>query len=172
MSILTFQQQTAVKPISDKNSLKFNQIVTEVINSDLVDMLGAAMVTAIQNDSTAERFTNILDSKTYENCNGNNVRFEGLRYVLAYLVYARYIKSSHVKDTFSGMVRQNRAESEFISDGTLRGLQQEAKDIAVAQFKLIEAYLQENSTVYPEWEKGVNRKQFKPRMINIRKTYY
>lgn len=168
--ILTFQQQTAVKPISDKNSLKFNQIVTEVINSDLVDMLGAPMVTAIQSDPTAERFTNILEPKTYENCNGHNVKFEGLRYVLAYLVYARYIKSSHVKDTFSGMVRQNRTESEFVSDGTLRGMQQEAKDIAVAQFKLIEGYLQENCQAYPEWGKGVNRVQFKPRMTNLRKT--
>jgi hypothetical protein len=168
--ILTFQQQTAIKKISEKNALNFNQIRDEVINSELIDLLGAAFVTALKANPTAERFTNILDSNIYENCYGNDVRFEGLRYVLAYLVYARYIKSSHVKDTFGGMVRQNRAESDFISDGTLRGMQQEAKDIAVSQFKLVEDYIKEHVDEYPEWEKGVNRRQFKPRMINLRKT--
>ena len=169
--ILTFNQQKAIKAISDKNQSKFNQLLTETLNSDMVDLLGASFVTAMKNDPTAQRFVDILEPKTFENCYNNLISHEGLRYVIAYLIYGRYIKSSHIFDTFTGMVQKNRSESQTVSDGTLRGLQQEAKDIAVSQFKLIEQYLQENSDTYPEWEKGSNRKHFKPRMINVRKTF-
>lgn len=169
-TLLNLQQQNSFKPISEKTELKYNQLVSETINSDLVTMLGASFVTALKKEPTAERFVKILDPLTYKNCNDNDVSHEGLRYVMAYLVYARYIGGNTVKDTFSGMVRPNRSESENVSYGHIKAMQLEAGNIATAQFKLIENFLQENSSDYPEWERGANRVSFNPRFINIRKT--
>lgn len=171
MSILTFQQQTAIKPISKNNANQFSQLYNEVMNIDLPNLMGAAFVTALKANSTDERFTNILEPNVYENCYGNDVAFEGLRYVIAYLIYARYVRAVNSIDTFSGIVRQNRNDSEHVSDGTIRAMQQEAKDAAVSQLRLIEDYLTENSSEYPEWEKGLSKKGFRPRIINLRKTY-
>lgn len=171
-SILSLQQQQSIKPISENNAGKFNQLVVESINSDLVKLLGAPMVTAIKASPTEERFVKLLDPYTFTNCYDNDVTHEGLRYVLAYLVYSRYIGSNSVKDTFSGMVRQNRSESEHAGYGHIKAMQEEAKAVAVAQFNIIKDFLIENCEDYPEWEHGMNRVQFKPRMINVRKTYY
>lgn len=171
MSILTFQQQTAIKPISKNNATMHSQLLVEVLNIDLVNLLGAAFVTALKSNPTDDRFTAILDANNFVNCYGNTVSFEGLRYVIAYLVYARYVRAVNVKDTFNGLVRQNRTESEHVGDATIRAMQQEAKDAAVSQLKLIEEYLTDNSETYPEWEKGLSKKGFRPRIINLRKTY-
>ena len=168
--ILTFDQQQGIKPISKNNASKFSQLLNETINTDLVQLLGAAFVTALKKEPTVARFVNILDSNTYENCYGNDVTFEGLRYVIAYLLHSRYIRSSSSHDTFSGVVKVNRPESENVSDGTLRAMQQESKDIAVTQFNLVKSYLVENCADYPEFEYANASKTFTPRMINIRKT--
>lgn len=169
--MITFQQQQGIKRISEKNSSIYNQIRDETINSELFKMLGAPMITAIKANLTSERFVNILSPKTFTNCYDNEVTHEGLRYVLAYLIYSRYIGQSSVKDTYSGMVKQNRNETEHVSFGHIQSLQQDAKNIAVSQFEIIKSYIEENKDDYPEFENGRNRVNFKPRMKNIRKTY-
>jgi hypothetical protein len=172
MPLITLQQQQQFKPISLNNALEYNQIETETVEKDLTELLGAAMVAALLKAPTSERMLNILNEKEFEDTSGNTVIHKGLTSVLAYLIYARYIAGSSIKDTMTGLVKKNRQESENVNDGAIRVLRQEARDVAVAKFQLVKEYLSMNSNTYPEWECGSNRRQFKPRMINLRKTYY
>ena len=169
-SILTLAQQQSNKPISEKNAAKFNQLRDETIRKDLTDLLGAALIDAIIKSPTDERFVNLLDAKEYEDSSGYTRQHLGLRFVLSYFLYARYIGMSDVSDTFTGLVRKNRTESESLSDGRVKMLQNDARDIAVSKFALVKEYLTINSTTYPEWKCGVDRKQFKPNFTTLRKT--
>lgn len=169
-AILTLAQQQANKKISEKNSDRFNQLREECIYKELTEMLGASLVNAIIATPTAERFESILNPKEFEGQDGYNRTHAGLRNILSYLIYARYIGESDINDTFTGLVRKNRTESESISDGRIRLLQNDVRDIAVSKFALVKEYLTINSTTYPEWKCGVDRKQFKPNFTTLRKT--
>ena len=169
-SILTLAQQQANKPISEKNAAKFNQLREETIRKDLTDLLGAALIDAIVKSPTESRFVNLLDAKEYEDSSGYTRRHLGLRFVLSYFLYARYIGMSDVADTYTGLVRKNRTESESLSDGRVKMLQNDARDIALTQFNSIKEYMTENITEYPEWHCDTNRKTFKPQVTTLRKT--
>ena len=169
-AILTLAQQQANKKISEKNSDRFNQLREECIYKELTEMLGASLINAIIANPTETRFVDILEAKEFEGLDGYNRKHAGIRNILSYLIYARYIGESDVNDTFTGLVRKNRTESESLSDGRIRLLQNDARDIAVSKFALVKEYLTINSTTYPEWKCGVDRKQFKPNFTTLRKT--
>lgn len=169
-SILTLAQQQSNKPISEKNAAKFNQLREETIRKDLTDLLGAAFIDAIVANPTENRFVNLLDAKEYEDYNGYTRRHLGLRFVLSYFLYARYIGMSDVSDTYTGLVRKNRTESESLSDGRVKMLQNDARDIALTQFNSIKEYMTENISEYPEWHCDTNRNTFKPQVTTLRKT--
>ena len=169
-AILSIAQQQANKKISEKNSDRFNQLREECIYKELTEMLGASLINSIIANPTETRFVDILEAKEFEGLDGYNRKHAGLRNILSYLIYARYIGESDVNDTFTGLVRKNRTESESLSDGRIRLLQNDARDIAVSKFALVKEYLTINSTIYPEWKCGVDRKQFKPNFTTLRKT--
>lgn len=168
--VLTWAQQREYKPFSEKNVTRFNQLREECIVKDLTELLGASLVSAIVANPTSQRVLNILDAYNFTGLDGFEKSHPGLRCILSYFIYARYIGESDVSDTFTGLVRKSRTESEPIGDGRIRMMQGEAREIAIVRFALIKEFLELNLAVYPEWNAGAARINFKPRMINLRKT--
>ena len=167
MALINFDYQQRTKKISDNNQSRHPQLVDEVENSDLRKLLGDAFLYDIQINSS--NYTDLLTGVEFYCC-GSKLKHRGLKFVLAYLVYAKYIGESFVQDTFSGFVQKNRQESETISDGTTKRLMQENRDIALSEFKIIEKYLNENSSTYTLWEGATTKKMFTPKFHTIRKT--
>ena len=167
MALINFDYQQRTKKISDNNQSRHPQLVDEVENSELRKLLGDAFLYDIQINSS--NYTDLLNGVEFYYC-GSKLKHRGLKFVLAYLVYAKYIGESFVQDTFSGFVQKNRQESETISDGTTKRLMQENRDIALSEFKLIEKYLNENSDIYTFWEGATTKKMFTPKFHTIRKT--
>lgn len=180
MALLTIIQQQANKPISQNwaKNIKiiggvtnFVQLQTEVENSDLKTLLGASLLLDIQTNPTDAKYINLLDGKTFANSAGNNIQFRGLRYMLSYMNFGKYVAESHFADTFTGMVQKNRNESTALSSGDIRRAQKDAQDIALSDFEIMKIYLNDNSSTYPLWNCVTPRKPYTVRLTGIKKTF-
>ena len=171
MALITYSQQQTIKAISANNQSKYAQIATEVEETELRDLLGVALLQDIQDNPKSTQNVALLSEYEFEDCNGNNVKHKGLRYVLAYLIYAKYIGQSFVNDTFTGFVQKNRPDSELVSDGTIKRLQIENRKIALTEWDLIKEYLNLNCDTYTLWISSESKKPHLPKMTFLRNTY-
>jgi hypothetical protein len=168
--ILTYSQQIAIKKISANNQSRYAAIELEVENSELMEMVGVALLQDLQQNASTDLNVKLLDGTTFVNCSGHTVYHKGLRYVLAFLVYSRYVTESLVNDTMTGFVQKTRPDAELLSDGRLRQLQETARKIALCEWQIIKEYLNLNSTDYPLWISTETKKPYTPRFYAIRKT--
>jgi hypothetical protein len=169
-ALITYNQQITYKKISANNQTKFAQIETEVENTELRDLLGVALLQDLQyNGSTAEN-VKLLAGTSFVNCDGNTIYHKGIRFVLAYLIYSRYIGESFVNDTFTGLVQKTRDDSEQLSEGQVRRLQENNRIIAMNEWLIIKEYLNLNPEDYPLWCSVKSKKPFTPRITGVRRT--
>ncbi len=150
--ILSFEHQQAIKPCSVNNIEEWTQFRDEVVRSELRRLLGPVMAADIA--AAPENFTALLKGGTLDYC-GSEITHEGLRFVLAYMVYARYVTEQHLKDTFTGIVKKVRSEAESAGEGELRRLERGALQIANDEFALIDLYLCQNASTYPHYKKNI-----------------
>jgi len=169
-NLLTFIKQQAIKKISANNAGKYDQLAFEVENKELYDLLGVALLQDLQTNPTEANNLLLLNGTTFEDCNGNTIRHRGIRFVLAYLNYSRYIGESMINDTFTGFVVKTRPDSELISEGYIKRLQLENRSIALKEFEIIKEYLNLNADIFTLWNCTTRRKPFTPRITGVRKT--
>lgn len=169
-NLLSFAQQQATKKISANNSSKYDQLALEVENKELSDLLGVALLQDLQTNPTLARNLLLLNGDTFTDCNGNSIRHRGIRFVLAYINYSRYIGESFINDTFTGFVTKTRPDSELLSEGNIKRLQLENRSIALKEWEIIKEYLDLKTDVYTLWMCTSKRKPFTPRIIGVRKT--
>lgn len=169
-ALLTYSSQVAIKKISANNQTKYTPLELEVENYELRDLLGTPLLQDLQQNASTAINVKLLDGTSFVNCDGNTIYHKGIRYVLAYLVYSRYISESFISDTFTGFVQKTREDAELLSDGRLKQLQEQARKIAMGEWQIIKEYLNLNSTDYPLWISTGSKKPFTPRFTGIRKT--
>jgi len=168
MSILDFNEQNEIKPISLNNDKRYYQIAKEVESLELEKMLGCAFAQDVIDNYA--NYTDLLQGSEFTDVYGNIVSHKGLKYVLAFLNYSRYVGESYISDTFTGMVKKTRQDSETISSGDIRRLQQDAREIAMNAFELIRMYLNNNKETYPLWNQTSDKKVYKPKFYGIKTT--
>jgi hypothetical protein len=168
--LLTYSQQQAIKKISENNEAKYNQLASEVEETELRSLLGVALLQNLQTNPTESANVILLDGGSYENYLGQTITFKGLRYVLAYLNYSKYIGQSFVNDTYTGFTRKNHPDADAISEGTIKRLQGENRAIAMSEWELIHEFLRLNSDDYSLWIYFKSKKPFTPRISGVRKT--
>jgi len=168
--LLSYSQQQAIKKISANNQSKYDQLAAEVEENELRKLLGVALLQDVQDNPTTAENVVLLDGGTFTDCDENEIRFRGVRYILAYLNYSRYIGESFVNDTFTGMVQKTRADAELLSEGTMKRLQNENREIALAEWDLVKKFLDAEYESYPLWNSNKTKKPFTPRLFGVRKT--
>ena len=167
--LLSYSQQQAIKKISANNQSKYDQMAAEVEENELRKLLGVLLLQDLQENPTATANAELLDGGTFTYCD-DDYDFKGLRYVLAYLNYSRYIGESFVNDTFTGFVQKTRPDSELLSEGAIKRLQNENREIAMAEWELCKMYLNVNYEDFPLWNSSKTKKPFTPRLFGVRKT--
>lgn len=174
---LTLAQQQALKPISPNwcNFTKFTggvtnfeQLATEVEELELKKLLGAAFLQAIQ--AAPGDYTILLAGGSYTNSYDEAVAFKGIRYILAYMNFSKYIGESYIADTFTGMVRKRREETEGLSIGEIKMLQADAREMAMQEWELLKDYMDLNSELYPLWHCARTKKVYRPKFTGVKKT--
>lgn len=168
-TLLKFSDQQEIRPISPNNEDKFDQLAYEVENSELRKLLGDVFLYDIQQNTNT--YSKLINGCEFT-INDYKLKHRGLKFILAYLVYAKYVGQSNFTDTFAGYRQTSIGESELVSDGTLRRLQSENREVALDEFAIIKKYLNENYEDYPLWNDHHRKKVFTPRMKTLRKTRY
>jgi hypothetical protein len=154
--LLSFSEQQLIRPMSTYNSTntqavnRYKQLAYEVEYYELDKLLGSAFYQDISKNPA--NYTDLLNGCSFVDRNDNTIEHRGLKYVIAYLNYAKYIGESYVNDTFTGLVQKTRPDSERISTGDIKRLQQEYREIAFNAFDLIREYLYINSEIYSLWK--------------------
>lgn len=168
--LLTWAQQQAIKPFSANNESKYAQLATEVESLEVDKLLGPALYQDIAASPTDEDYVKILDAFEFERADGKFITHRGLRYVIAYLNFAKYIGESYVADTFTGFVQKIRPDSERISSGDIKRLQQENREIAFNAFSLIKEYLDLNADTYELWTCQSGKRVNGPKFYTVKNT--
>ena len=177
--LISLLEQQAIKPISPNwaNHVKvsggvtnFVQLATEVEVKEFRILLGIDFYSDLITNQVETRYVNLIEGTSFVNCRNNTVSFNGLKYILAFMNYSKYVGESFVSDTFTGMVRKNRDESESLSTGDIKRLQLDAREIALQDFELIKEFLDKNNTIYPLWNYHYSKKAYIPKFTGIKKT--
>lgn len=179
MALLTLIQQNSFKVINqnwaDSTKLtggvtNYEQLAKEVEEKELKSLLGVALLQDLQANPTVGSNPDLLDGATFEDCDGNDIMHKGVRYVLAFLNWSKYVSESILSDTYTGMVKKSRDESEGLSSGDIKRLQQDSKEIALQEFELIKDYLNENSTTFTLWVKARSKSPYVPKFLGVKRT--
>jgi hypothetical protein len=180
MALLTITQQNSIKPISPNWANKvlitggvsnFVQLQKEVENKEFKKLLGPAFLLDIQTNPATPANVILLEGTTFEDCDDNDIEFEGIEFQLAYMNYSKYVRISPIAHTFTGLQRQNRPETAPISEGGIKGEQHDARGIALQDFEIMKLYLNDNTDIYPLWKNGRTKKIYTPKLMTIRKTF-
>ncbi len=145
----TYANQQSIKPISANfDQTKFAQLQKEVQVEDLQKLLGFDFYQdLIQNPATTENAA-LLDGGTYEVA-GVTYSYVGLKFTLAYYLYARYVQTSFKKDTAAGFVRKNLEDSRQLDRGEQADYHKDFRKVAGSYWEENEKFIIANSEDYP-----------------------
>lgn len=173
--LLSFAQQLAIKAIGGYNAAntvaqaKYTLLANEVESLEIDKLLGSKMYQAVS--AAPANFVGLLDGCSFEDCNGDTLTHKGLRYVIAYLNYAKYIGESYLNDTATGITQKTRPDSERISSGDIKRLQDENRAIAFNAFDLTRQYIEGNSAFDELWSlTNSNKRIKKPYFYGVKAT--
>ena len=181
-ALLNLSRQQTIKIISPNwtkaskitgGPTNYEQLAQEVEEKELRSLCGVALLQNVQDNPTTSENLTLLDGGTFSDCDGNTIKFKGLRYILAYMNYSKYIYESTISDSFTGMVSKNRTEATNLGNGSKKAIQNDAREIALQEWELTKAFLNDNKETYPLWECGEGtqaRKPYTPRFIGVKRT--
>ena len=145
----TYDEQQLIRKISENNEQKWEPIATEVQFIKLKELMGADFYQdVIQNPSTTEN-AKLLDGGTYTN-GTMTYAFSGLKYVLAYLFYERYIMEIDAQDTFVGLMRNENVNAQHTSYAQKKNMAQEYRKVAEGHWQDCQDFICANSSDYPK----------------------
>lgn len=110
MALLTITEQQAIKAISSNNAGKFNDLLNETLIKDIKPLIGFDFYQdLLQNESSTANacFFQGEPTLTIQYL----ILYPGLKYVIAYFLYANYIMSN-LADTFTGFVTKTTEDSQ------------------------------------------------------------
>jgi len=136
--ILTWDEQQEIKPVAINDIERFEQIMQETEINDISKLLGVSLYQDVLNNPG--NYTELLEGSSFEYCD-KTINHKGLKYVIAYLNYSNYIEESQVFDTYTGLVRKKREDSESVGQGTINNLKQKNREIAMYQFSFVDLYM-------------------------------
>lgn len=149
--------------------------VGEAQQFDLKELMGSAFYLDFINDySSSPSLANYSDlwNGSEWTVDGKTYRHEGLKVVLIYLSYARYVMNSNIEETAFGTVIKKEEYSTPVSDKTILRKADNAKSGAMAYFDDVKKYLDDNYTLYPLWDKCCQAKSFKSSVTGVEPLDY
>ena len=154
--LITIEDIAAVKPISLNTDVqkKLNTFIQEAQEFDLVKFLGDAFYMAIEADFAAqpslETYSDLFNGCEYT-YNGVQYRHRGLKTVLIYYAYAKYLANAQSNQTAFGNVVKTNTDSTPISDKTITRQVEQALSGAYKYQSDVNDYLNRNSSTYTLW---------------------
>ena len=140
------------------DSRDIDPVITEAQEFDIEPVLGAQLYYDMMNNLTATKYVELLNGKVYTpNGETSPVRFNGLKMVLKYYVYARLLVVDGVKSTNSGFVVKQLENSERVSGAQRTQMIAQTRSGAKKYEDELRCFLDNYSSIYPLWECGVQK---------------
>jgi hypothetical protein len=152
--LITLADIQALKPISvNINETKaLKPFILEAQEFDLKPFLGDAFYIALMTDFDASpslsTYSDLFNGSTYT-YNGETYQHEGIKNMLIYYAYARYINNAQTNVTPYGVVNKLTQDSEKVSEKTLARLVGQAVSGAKVYEQRVKEFLIRNLTSYP-----------------------
>lgn len=99
-----------------------------VDEAELQTESGAAIFSAVEGELPTDVYK-FLNGGVYDDCNGEPVRFEGLRAAEAYLAYARFVRNHSIHVTPFGVVQKSGDDSTPVGQNTIASVALDAERI-------------------------------------------
>lgn len=147
--LLTYSDQQSIKPVSDNYpQAQWTKLANEVQVQDLQKILGFDFYQDIIQNPASTANAALINGGTYE-YNSVTYTYAGLKYVLAYLIFAQYIRHSPIKDTYGGFVKKQFEDSRETTKGEQGNLHLDYRKIAFHYWEECACFLKANSADYP-----------------------
>lgn len=159
--LITISDFTEFKAISANLNApkKLDPFILEAQQFDLKNLLGSAFYLDIVNDFSLSPplpiYRDLFFGSTFT-CGGRTYKHEGIKAVLCYLAYARYVLNSNIDATAFGTVHKITAESEHVDDKTIARLYDQAYAGAMDYWYDVKKYLNEQN--FELWNKCSDKK--------------
>jgi hypothetical protein len=157
ITITDIQDFKALSKNTDTDK-KVNPFIQEAQEFDLRPFMGDEFYLKL-----VEEFKNTFPDSNYENLyqgstwtkNGKTYENPGLRSVLVYWSYARYLNKANTNSTAFGMVTKTNPDSTPITDRTIDRLVSQANSGAKAYLNRVEFYINCNKDLFPQYDCGI-----------------
>lgn len=151
--LITITDIRAVKSISlNTNEIaQLTPCILEAQDFDLRPLLGDEFYFAVADD--LESYSDLFNGSTYT-YNGNSYAHDGLKGILIYASYARYVANSNVIATATGFVNKTNQFSESVSEKTISRLIEQSRSAQQVITNRVLDYLNRNKAIYPLWKRG------------------
>lgn len=134
---------------------RIETFIIEAQDFDLKEVMCRNFFFDVLKNYQAPAYQKLIHGETYTDSDQNEIEFKGLKSVLVYFAYARYILRGGVVDTGFGFVQKKTEFSDPISDKEKRDLRDKSRQDAMAYWKECEIYLNEKIETFPVWKKCV-----------------
>ena len=158
ISITDFTNNKYVSQNLDERDI--DPVIDEAQEFDLKPVLGRELYLDFINNVTVTKYDELLNGKTYTPTGYTSpVRFEGVKEVLKYYVYARMVVLDGVKNTNSGFVQKTLENSERLSGTQRTQMIAQARSGAKAHEDEMIFFLNNFYTDYPLWQCSLRKNQ-------------
>ena len=143
----------------------FNRFIREAQMFDLKKLVCEELYQDIVSDAPANDYTLLLEGGSYT-FEGKKYEFAGLKAVLAYFAYARYIFVGHQVDTPMGIKVKENQDGETISQTERRDVRTMYKQQADMLWQDCKRYLERTTSNISDCNDGCSERNraYKPRM--------
>lgn len=135
---------------------KVDMYIIEAQKTDLAELMGRdfffQLLEEMENSPVAAEWDNLFNGVEYnEPTHQRLIKYEGIKPVLIYYSYARFIRHTNHIATAHSLVIKKDEYSEPVSEKTIGALIQDAKSMAVAYWNDVTDYLHHYRTLQPTW---------------------
>lgn len=128
-----------------------NQHISDAQFVDVQKLLGLDFYNDLIRNYTDIKYQTLLNggSYVYNNTTYTNV---GLKSVIVFYAYARYVLMGSQTDTPFGYIEKTTSDSVRVSEGGKKNMFKENQNIAFNYWENVRHFLDRNSSDYPLWE--------------------
>lgn len=146
------------------------QYIQEAQDLDLKEIVCREFYYDILKNFQQPEYQKLIHGETYTDSEGNEIEYKGIKAVLVYFAYARYILRGHITDTPFGMVQKTNEFSQPVSSAEKREVRDRSRIDAMNYWQECKIYLDQHVQLFPKWKecsdcgcKGSN----KSRKLNV-----
>lgn len=144
---------------SNVEEAELNTYIRQAQDADLKPLLGEALYWDFTDNAGDAKYLLLLNGDQYEDGQGNDINYEGVKPMLIHYSYARYVQFANIKTTKSGFMNKENDYSEQISEKAKASMIAQAREMAKVYENGVFKYLVEKATDnYPLWDGVVGEK--------------